>query len=219
MNPAGDDLTLSIDRLVDGECTEVDRRALLLLLESEPDGWRRCALAFLEDQALRSALSDSMTSRSAAPLATIPAVPKSHPMTRRLALVASLFLVAFTVGFNLGGSSRHRGDVPAAESRPIASVKDNAVSNDVIRAVGWATVEGDGNAVRRVPILAGPGLDEDWLRTQPSAVPEYVRAQWERSGYQVAERRQLISINLEDGRRLAIPMEGVEMQYVGQSTY
>ena len=39
-----------IDLLVDGELSEADRRALLLELEHDPDGWRRCALAFLEAQ-------------------------------------------------------------------------------------------------------------------------------------------------------------------------
>jgi hypothetical protein len=50
------DATALIDRLVAGELTEVERRELLLSLESEPDGWRRCALAFLEDQAWRTRL-------------------------------------------------------------------------------------------------------------------------------------------------------------------
>ena len=39
------------DRLVDGELTADERRALLASLDSRPDGWRRCALAFLEAQA------------------------------------------------------------------------------------------------------------------------------------------------------------------------
>ena len=45
-----------MDRLVDGEVAEPERRALLSRLERMPDGWRRCALAFLEAQAWRSLL-------------------------------------------------------------------------------------------------------------------------------------------------------------------
>ena len=44
------------DRLADGELGDEQRRELLARLDHEPDGWRRCALAFLEDQALRQAL-------------------------------------------------------------------------------------------------------------------------------------------------------------------
>ena len=42
-----------IDRLVDDELTKEDRRALLCLVESHPEGWRRVATAFLEAQAWR----------------------------------------------------------------------------------------------------------------------------------------------------------------------
>src|SRR5947208_659233 len=45
-----------LDRLVDGEVAEPERRALLSRLEQAPAGWRRCALAFLEAQAWREAL-------------------------------------------------------------------------------------------------------------------------------------------------------------------
>src|SRR5437660_9434314 len=41
-----------IERLVDGELSVEGYRALLASLDDEPDGWKRCALAFLEDQAL-----------------------------------------------------------------------------------------------------------------------------------------------------------------------
>src|SRR5688572_17851334 len=38
------------DRLVDGELSNDERRNLLQRLERAPEGWRRCALAFLEAQ-------------------------------------------------------------------------------------------------------------------------------------------------------------------------
>lgn len=40
----------ALDRLVDGELDAEARRELLLSLDARPDGWRRCALAFLEAQ-------------------------------------------------------------------------------------------------------------------------------------------------------------------------
>ena len=50
-------LEAALDRLVVDDLPPNDRRALLLHLETNPDGWRRCALAFLEDQAWRAALA------------------------------------------------------------------------------------------------------------------------------------------------------------------
>ena len=42
-----------LDRLADGELSQQDRRELLVALDQEPEGWRRCALAFLEAQSWR----------------------------------------------------------------------------------------------------------------------------------------------------------------------
>lgn len=42
-----------LDCLVDGELCEAERRELLLRLDRAPDGWRHCALAFLEAQSWR----------------------------------------------------------------------------------------------------------------------------------------------------------------------
>jgi len=59
-----------LDRLVDGEIDESQRRALLARLEGAPEGWRRCALAFLEAQAWREALESPLHGGSEAPAAT-----------------------------------------------------------------------------------------------------------------------------------------------------
>lgn len=44
------------DRLVDGELSADEYQALLAALDDEPGGWRRCAFAFLEAQALAGEL-------------------------------------------------------------------------------------------------------------------------------------------------------------------
>lgn len=43
-----------LDRMVDGELTEEEQKSLLLEIEQQPDGWKRLALAYVEDQAWRS---------------------------------------------------------------------------------------------------------------------------------------------------------------------
>jgi hypothetical protein len=47
-----------LDRLVDGELAEAERREVLQTLERQPDGWRQCALAFLEAQSWGDALTE-----------------------------------------------------------------------------------------------------------------------------------------------------------------
>lgn len=45
-----------LDRLVDGELSDEEYRELLGSLDSHAEGWRRCAMAFLESQALEREL-------------------------------------------------------------------------------------------------------------------------------------------------------------------
>src|SRR3569833_1057092 len=74
MNPeAVNDAVL--DSLVDGELNEDDRRQLLVQLESEPSGWRRCALAFLEAQRWRREMTVFARPPVAAPRAPASQVP------------------------------------------------------------------------------------------------------------------------------------------------
>ena len=68
---ASDGQERQFDLLVDGELDEKDRRELLSRLDHEPDGWRRCALAFLQAQAWQQALGPMVSpaeARAAGPL-------------------------------------------------------------------------------------------------------------------------------------------------------
>jgi hypothetical protein len=57
MSTSDQSLEAQFDRLVDGELSQAEYRSLLASLDDQPDGWRRCALAFLEAQALGRDLS------------------------------------------------------------------------------------------------------------------------------------------------------------------
>ena len=97
----------SFDRLVDGQMTEGEYRAFLTNLDDEPGGWRRCALAFLEAQALEREL-ESFRDEKVAPPSSDVSQPTSATHTNRkfnmpllvLAMAAS-FLLAFGLGYAL----------------------------------------------------------------------------------------------------------------------
>ncbi len=57
--------SIELDRLVDGELEGGEYQELLRRLDAAPDGWKQCALAFLEAQALRHDLAG--LTREAAP--------------------------------------------------------------------------------------------------------------------------------------------------------
>ncbi|MHB8898491.1 MAG: hypothetical protein ACYC6Y_07065 [Thermoguttaceae bacterium] len=103
-----------LDLLVDGELGAAERRELLLLLDAEPGGWRRCALAFLEAQAWRQAVRDVVIR---------PAGEASSPSRMRTArrrlptmlAMAASFLVALALGIAIENLAAHlepvRGDL------------------------------------------------------------------------------------------------------------
>jgi hypothetical protein len=136
-------------------------------------------------------------------------------------MVASILALTFAAGFGTGEISRARNAVGLAgrELSP-ASEPAKAAPEKQVREVGWIDlVDGSNGELppRRLPIVSGPGLDEQWLRDQAPSVPDYVRASWERKGYHVQERRNLVSVVLEDGRRVSIPVDEVALDYVGQT--
>jgi hypothetical protein len=77
---------------------------------------------------------------------------------------------------------------------------------------------GRGDARAEVPILAGPGIDEEWLRRQPPPVSEHGQVVFERLGYQVDQQRRLITTFTSDGRRITIPIDQVLIRYAGNQS-
>ena len=144
MNPeAVNDAVL--DSLVDGELNEDDRRQLLVKLESEPTGWRRCALAFLEAQRWRREMTVLARPPVAAPRApatqvptasTASPVPSPSPATRggqvpwwtarnfgTLLAVAASFVVALGLGIGYDRWQRPREN--GSTIAPSISIADN----------------------------------------------------------------------------------------------
>src|SRR5688572_21196483 len=86
-------------RLVDGELSPEEYRALVASFDDEPGAWRRCALAFLEAQALGFDLSHiRRTFDFSEPAPTIhhsPLTPSHHsPLTTHHSLHTVLAIAA-----------------------------------------------------------------------------------------------------------------------------
>ncbi len=107
---------LVLDRLVDGELTDAEERDVIAQLSQSPDGWRRCALAFLEARCWQRAaqhvleITDPEPSGKHSPLkaprqASRPATKHDPTRRNRLSIhwpgalaLSALFLLAFGVG-------------------------------------------------------------------------------------------------------------------------
>jgi len=218
-----------LDRLVDGELSPERYRAMLAALDATPDGWRRCALGFLEAQALQQELS-----AWAAPPAK-PQVTTGGPMLGNRGLrivgaalaVAASLLVAFTAGTYWNGprtgGATDGNDIARPESprsiapAPDAMLVDGSPSTQPGGPVGSVTLvidRGDGPQRVRVPIYPYHDGLEQPLVQQPAIPAEVLRA-LQRAGHRVRQRRQLVPVDLDDGQRLVVPMDDIEILPVG----
>lgn len=212
-----------LDALVDGSLDEPERRALLLRLESTPEGWRRCALAFLEAQAWREALG------AAACQTPTQGIGVAQPVAAREARVASssrygphaLWAAAVALAF-LGGWGV-RG-VPV----PIQAPAHEPIVASLGPSIEPATRASNSNATHMDPPTKSrprPSGEPEWstaglvLPLAPPALPERVRDRLVRNGYRVREHTALSSIALDDGRRVAVPVGQVRLEYVGSMIY
>jgi len=193
-----------IDRLVDGTLPDADRRRLLLCLEAEPCGWRRCALAFLEAHAWREAFAPLVAPANvepAVPAATVK-VAKVKPWridARRLAVAASLF-AALALGWMLR----------SLEPREVHP--DLAKQDLPARAI----------PKERPPIKVVDSVEPKPPAPEPSEVNPYLEAvvkSLERRGYFAERQKTVVNMRFEDGRERQIPAEEIRLQYTGNRTY
>ena len=218
------DLAATIDRLVAGDLAAGDRRALLLKLESTPDAWRQCALAFLEDQAWRAALTQPPLERERIADLLRFQTPSNPRMALRQSIPYASAAVIFAMGCGLAfqaGTWTRWADPAVAIASPSRSPDAKLVgpSTQPGEPIGWIGLIDPAAADARplpVPVLVATDANERWLHEQPAAIPDYVRAQWERRGFVVEENRRLVDLGLQDGQPVAIPVDEVAVDYVGR---
>ncbi len=230
------------DLLVDGELSQREHRELLAGLDDEPSGWRCCALAFLEAQAWEQDFGPIVGFRKGTvPFLQRENRTRSSRLSRHtgmLLAMAASFLVALYLGLLLRGV-QGPGNPPArppidaiagmgAVAKPAQeSLQPESVQPDVLlqgetpespwRMVTLATTEGPHGKSEsiRLPAVERDSIDEDWLAGVPAAMPADVLRALERTGHKVHQRRELLPLRMKDGRRLVVPVDQVDVHYVG----
>jgi hypothetical protein len=172
----------SLDMLVDGELPEPERRELLLSLDQVPEGWRSCALAFLEAQCWKQTCGTDAReqTRPAARGRTdwqsvLPSVV-TRPRSRLRRFMgsgltalatAATFLVALALGWTLRDALRG-GRPPGPGAGEVAEVLPGGVEGEGPQAERGQTPDTTRQiAVRAVPQPWGtvqvslPGATED----------------------------------------------------------
>jgi hypothetical protein len=232
------------DRLVDDELNEEERGELLSRLDDEPGGWRRCALAFLESQCWKQAISGMSDDREEAHKPTITINPQRSPWAGQLRLLSAMaasFFVALWLG-SLGyrawvgqpGAVGTTGQIASSgvktpvlpspdqpESRLAVAPPDRTLTSNPwqLVTVSAASDKGAPRPLMRVPAIERNNIDEQWLRSMPPAIPDDVLRALARTGHQIQQRRELLPVPMNDGRRLVVPVDQVEIHYTGNGAF
>jgi hypothetical protein len=181
-----------IDCLVDGSLEGDARRKLLSRLDAEPEGWRRCALAFLEDQCWR----ESLRPQAAATVRRATNSSWRSPRRARLREIAAIavsLLTAFAAGWAV------RGD-----RNPVSPPREFHVT-------AAASQSRESPAVTELPKASVPSERE--------GTRDAIFRDWERQGYRVEQSPRRASLALRDGRTVAVPARELRVQYVGDRVY
>ncbi len=230
-----------IDRLVDGELTGQDYKDLLRSLDQHPDGWRRCALAFLEAQAWQRELGAVHRDEVMAP--AVPPVTlsgkKGRPQWGSILAVAASFLVAFGLGWayhaRWSGVPSTTGGMPIASHDEPGKVED-AVPDSVapvpspndlqppVRPRAYVTLAGDGSGGSGSDELEVPLYDlspeNAWLLENDRMwIPPEVQRAFQSMGREIRWDRRLMPLESEDGHRALVPMRRLEITPVNGRRY
>jgi len=230
------------DRLVDGELTPEEYHSLLATLDDEPGGWRRCALAFLESQALAGELEGVRATASLDHPGTDGSTrqpdgrgdltpPRSHPPRdwRSMLAVAASFLVALALGIaapRFFSGQAQEGDVAGnLKSRPslATTAESSGIRHQTLRPIGNLRLVMDGaddeSQFGKVPVFESENGWEKFLEDdRPSLAPELVRM-LEQRGHNVERQKQYIPVQLDDGRQIIVPVEGYQITPAGRRVY
>lgn len=214
-------LERELDLLVDEELTDAPRRELLLKLERTPDGWRHCALAFLEAQAWR----EGARQWQSAPIATSASPAASRPARHWLrsgatfAAMAASFLMAFALGLALRGPHGPFATRNQVAKSPSAAIQPALVANTPTGAAQSSDPAAESAVAADEQLASSENHPETiWLPTAAASEDltssELIR-ELEQYGHAVERRQVLWPVELDDGRRALVPIERLDVRYTG----
>lgn len=190
---------LRIQRLVDGAMTDEDRRKFLDSLDQQPESWRELALAFVEEQIWRREIGKEQPGLAASEKpGAEPARPARRPSWGVLVAVAACILLLPCLGFYLGQVSQRAS---------LGALSDNQ------REIADNTEE-PRQAVRQ-PVFSQEQID-GYAQPMQAGVRTTANDRLASLGYRLDSRTQYLSGQLDDGRRLVVPVRTMMVNYYGQ---
>lgn len=219
---------LELQRLVDGELSQAAQQDLLRRLDESPGGWRAVALAFVEQHVFADASQELAEER----LPPKPAAAQPELRARRIHWPTVAAAVALGIGLGLFGG----GLVPPHPSGAPETIVDadpeavnpggtidepeatEATQQQVVEPVPVMSLEfassDSAEEVWTIPVYDPGDMSEDYWNVEDIVPPE-VRSVFSREGYLLDHHREFYSVPLDDGSRVAVPVDTVQVRYAG----
>lgn len=232
------------ERLADGELSPAEYRELLSSLDDQPDGWRRCALALLEAQALGSDLSAIRQAPAPpAPLAEAPVTTVDRPgdwsqrtwqglyfATIAASLALAFYMGSWTNGWNdpsgagsiatnVERSRSNQRDEPKASPRTSTAPQTALVQEDAPLGNLQLVVDGERNPQRVTVPVYGQDQIEHWNTVNKPVLSPQVIEQLEQAGHKIDHRQQWLRIDTDDGRQVLVPVDDYRIQPPSRPAY
>ncbi|MEM8946858.1 MAG: hypothetical protein AAGD11_16915 [Planctomycetota bacterium] len=209
------------DRLVDGELSGDEQRRLLASLDQRSDGWRRCALAFLEAQAWASEFKHIVTkpvqesSSFASTLKpTSPEPARSATTSSHWLAIAAGLLVAFGIGWLANSENLENSSAPTianVEQQVIPLNEDDPALADSKDAVTLLVRDTTGKNRRlQVPLMEVEAFDNQFADALPANLRERMRNQ----GFDMQRRRRFAPMFFEQDQQLVPMVVPVDDTYI-----
>lgn len=217
MNDLHDNDDVLLDRLVDGELSADERRRLLASLDDRPDGWRRCALAFLDAQSWRGEMRRIVREQvTTATTTTLPPNRNASQSIQHSGLwlsSAAAVLVAFGMGWgasrnwNAGagsGAQLANSTAPVESQRIAPTLGDQRLAPDADAVT--LVVQDRSGAPRRVqvPLVDGSQLGEQFANA-PQWAADGMRQRLAEQGLDLQAKRRYAPLFFEQQDRI-VPM-------------
>lgn len=197
-----------IDRLIDGEMSLTEQRALLASLGGDVELWRRLALGFVESQVLRKTCRDYLSEVQHLPPKQSYPSGTMHPKWRMRFFRGVTMTAAVVIAFWLGAVLNRPAQTPDMAPASTVFHLSDATALDSVKRLQVVFPEGPGRwstAVELPVVDSSDQLAQVWLSGQP-VWPRSLQEALEDLGRNVSEQRHWLEVELEDGRLGYVPI-------------
>lgn len=225
MNDSSDNIDdRQLDRLVDGELTSDEYRELLAELEQTPNGWRRCAHAFLESQALGQSLPLVMQTAPSSPQTELAPTAEKSSNTQaasfyrmeKLAAMAASVAVAFGMGWFISDMGSGTPAMPGPAPGHVTNAGNPQLPPDgprhEVQKPQFVYVnQWDGQKGSGMPIPIDPtkqyNPEEKWDPAWGMNPQQMQRLK--DAGHQLQTQNRLIPVSMDNGEKVVVPVQDV----------